>query len=86
MPNAPRRRLVVTFEATGDTVRDKFRLRRVHGRIISYPGEDRFAFYIIEPKQTYLVEFPETTGICDELLAWLQQVVGAHNVRVEPLR
>ncbi len=85
VPNTPRRRLVVTLESSGDAVRDKLRLRRVHSHIIAFPGEDRFAFYVLENDHTYLIEFPETTHVCTELLTWLQDVVGAHNVRVEPL-
>jgi len=85
IPNTPRRRLVVTLESTGDAVRDKLRLRRIHGHIIAFPGKDAFAFYILERDQTYLIEFEETTQVCPELLSWLQDVVGAHNVRIEPL-
>ncbi len=84
-PDAPRRRLVVTLEATGDTVRDKLRVRRVYHHIMAYPGDDRFAFYIREADRSYLIEYPEGITIGRELLAWLQQTVGAEHVRIEPL-
>ena len=85
LPSTPRRRLVVTIAATGDTMRDKLRLRRIYDNIIAYPGDDRFAFYILEADREYLIEFEETTGVSDELLARLQNIVGAENLRVEPL-
>ncbi len=83
-PSRPRK-LVVTLKATDDPQRDKLRLRRVHSNIIAYPGQDRFAFYIIERDSAYLIEFPETTRICDSLLHRLSDLVGPENLTIEPL-
>jgi hypothetical protein len=68
-------------------MRDVLRLRRIHGIITSYPGNDRFAFQVFEGSRGYLLEFPNATaGITEELIEKLQQLVGAENVRVELLQ
>ena len=85
LPDAPRRRLVVTLRASDDPTRDALRVSIVHQHIIAYPGDDRFAFYLLEHGHAYLVEFPEAIQINEPLLNWLQTFVGAENVRVEPL-
>jgi hypothetical protein len=74
------------LRSMGDKTRDVLRLRRIHGTVMSYPGNDRFAIHVFERGRGYLVEFPNfTTGVCPELIAKLQFLVGADNVRVEPI-
>ncbi len=76
--------ITVILRASGDKTRDVLRLRRIHGTAMSYPGSDRFAFHVYERGRGYLVEFPNfTTGLCSELIARLNLLVGAENVRVE---
>jgi hypothetical protein len=54
--------------------------------LISYPGDDRFAFYVIERKRGYRFEFPnDTTLINDELRARLETLVGTENIIIEPI-
>jgi hypothetical protein len=78
------RMVTVVVRSTGDKMRDVLRLRRIHGMITSYPGEDRFAFHVFERGRGYLLEFPNfTAGVCDELLERLRGLVGSDNVRVE---
>jgi DNA polymerase-3 subunit alpha len=78
------RMVTVVLRSTGDKMRDVLRLRRIHGMITSYPGEDRFAFHVFERGRGYLLEFPNfTAGVCDELLDRLRALVGNDNVRVE---
>jgi hypothetical protein len=78
--------ITVVLRATGDKTRDVLRLRRIHGTIMSFPGVDRFAFQVYERGRGYLVEFPNfTTGMCNELVAKLNQLVGPDNVRVDPI-
>ncbi len=78
--------ITVVLRASSDKTRDVLRLRRIHGTIMSYPGNDRFAFQVYEKGRGYLVEFPNfTTGACPELINRLRLLVGAENVRVEPL-
>ncbi len=80
------RRIVVDLHATSDRLRDKLRIRRVHGALIAYPGNDLFALRIFEEKRSYLIEFPNSsTGINDELLARLHDIVGEENIHIENL-
>ncbi|HSF79972.1 MAG TPA: DNA polymerase III subunit alpha [Anaerolineales bacterium] len=76
--------ITVVLRTTGDRTRDVLRLRRMHGIIMSYPGNDRFAFQVYERSRGYLVEFPNfTTGLCPELVTRLRLLVGTENVTVE---
>ncbi len=81
------RMLTVIMRATGNKQRDNNHLRRVHGRIKSTPGKDKFAFMVFEGGRRYLLEFPnETTGICPDLLRELGRIVGEENCRVEKIK
>jgi DNA polymerase-3 subunit alpha len=78
--------ITVMVRSSGDKTRDVLRLRRIHGTIMSFPGNDRFALHVFERGRGYLLEFPNfTTGWCPELVARLNFLVGADNVRVEPI-
>jgi len=78
--------ITVVMRTCGDKVRDNLRLRQAYGTLISYPGNDKFAFQVFEGGRGYLIEFPNfTTGLCAELLTRLQEIVGNDNVRVEPI-
>ncbi|MCI0521112.1 MAG: DNA polymerase III subunit alpha [Chloroflexi bacterium] len=78
--------VTVVLRASEDRTRDFLRMRRIHGIVMSYPGNDRFAFHVFEKGRGYLVEFPNfTTGYCPELQARLAALVGAENVRIEPI-
>ena len=55
--------ITVMVRSSGDKTRDVLRLRRIHGTIMSYPGNDRFALHVFERGRGYLLEFPNfTTG------------------------
>jgi len=78
--------LTVILRSTGDKTRDVLRLRRIHGIITSYPGNDRFAIHLFERGRGYMLEFPNfTAGICSEMLARVKALIGADNVRVETI-
>jgi hypothetical protein len=80
-----RQRITIALRATGDKKRDTLRMRRVHGLLNSYPGEDSFSFHVIESSRQYLLEFPSSsTGYCPELLDQLHELLGEGCVRVEP--
>jgi DNA polymerase III subunit alpha len=80
------RMITVVLRSTGDKTRDVLRLRRIHGIITTYPGNDRFAFHVFERGRGYLLEFPNfTAGLTPELLSKLTDLVGPENVRVEPI-
>jgi DNA polymerase-3 subunit alpha len=78
--------ITVMVRSSGDKTRDVLRLRRIHGTIMSYPGNDRFALHVYERGRGYLLEFPNfTTGWCPELVSRLHLLVGGENLRIEPI-
>jgi hypothetical protein len=78
--------LTITLRNRGDKARDVLHMRRIHGTLISYPGADHFAFYVIEGRNGFLMEFPnDTTAYSDELRQRLNDLVGENNVRVETI-
>jgi DNA polymerase-3 subunit alpha len=83
-PERPVRMGTIYMRSLGDKARDILHMRRVHGAIISYPGNDRFNFYVFEGRSAYLLEFPnDTTDLSDELIARLEEMLGPNNVRIE---
>lgn len=81
------RMITVVLRASGDKVRDNLRMRQVYGALISYPGNDRFAFLMYERGKGFQVEFPNfTTGWNRELQGRLQKLVGAENITVEQIK
>ncbi|MDH5607652.1 MAG: OB-fold nucleic acid binding domain-containing protein, partial [Anaerolineae bacterium] len=78
--------VTIVLRSMGDKVRDILRMRRIHGMMISYPGHDRFAFYMIEHSRGYRMEFPnDTTEYNEELRARLEDIVGSENIMTEPI-
>jgi hypothetical protein len=76
--------ITLILKNRGDTMRDKLRLRQVYGTLISYPGQDRFAFQIIENDQAHLLEFPNaSTKASKALIKQLRDMLGRENVQVE---
>lgn len=79
----PAKRLVVTLVSCGNKERDKIRMKRVHGILLSSPGKDHFAYQVYENNQCYILEFPSnTTGVNDTILKMLKQMVGEENLEV----
>lgn len=80
------RMLTIVLRSTGDKTRDVLRLRRIHGIVTSYPGNDRFAFRVFERNRGYLLEFPNhTIGICAELSSRLSALLGHEQISVESI-
>jgi DNA polymerase-3 subunit alpha len=78
--------LTVVMRSLGDKERDILRMRRVYGMLISDPGPDRFAFYVIERSRGYRLEFPsDTTSLNDDLRARLEKLMGKENIILEPI-
>lgn len=79
--------ITIILRPLADKARDKLLLRRIFGIMISTPGNDRFAFHIFEKGRGHLLEFPNlTTGLSPDLIGQINQLVGAENVRIEPIR
>lgn len=80
------RMITIILRASGDKARDELRMRRIHGIICSYPGNDRFAFHMFERGKGYLIEFPNySVGICDEMLTRLGMIVNENQIRIEQI-
>ncbi len=76
--------ITVTIKASGEKERDVRRMRRVHGLLNSFPGEDRYCFLIFEQGRKHLLDFPnDTTAANTELLNKLVELVGPENVQVD---
>jgi hypothetical protein len=83
----PPKMLTIILRSSNDKKRDVRRLRRIHGKIQSFPGRDKFSLLVFEGGRRFLLEFPnETTGICSELIRTLIDLVGEGNVTVEPIK
>ncbi|MEJ2012055.1 MAG: DNA polymerase III subunit alpha [Anaerolineales bacterium] len=81
------RMITIMINSTGDPQRDARRLRRVHGLLSSYPGDDHFAFLLFEASRRYHMDFPQsTTGYSPELHAQLIELLGERAIRIERLR
>ncbi|RMG74639.1 MAG: DNA polymerase III subunit alpha [Chloroflexi bacterium] len=63
---------------SGNDNRDRLRLRRIHGLLVSYPGPDSFSIIVEGKDHSYRLAFPnKTTKLCEELLNKLIDVVGS---------
>jgi DNA polymerase-3 subunit alpha len=81
------RMVTVILRATGDAQRDRRRLVRVHGLLVSAPGKDRFSLLIFEGTHHFLIDFPnDTTCVTPDLLRKLRDMVGDENLRVETIK
>lgn len=82
-----RRMLTMILRASEDKERDVRRLRRICGMVRSNPGNDRFCFMIFEGGHRHLLDFPnDSTGINNELLRQLVELLGESNVQVETIK
>lgn len=78
--------LTVMLRSSGDKARDELRLRRIHGIVTSYPGDDRFALHMFESGRGFLIEFPNyAISICDDMLERLKFLVGEENFNIEKI-
>jgi DNA polymerase-3 subunit alpha len=78
-------KLQILFERSGEEERDRRRLERLHGLLISYPGKDRFSIVLLEGDRGVEVDFSkDTTHYCPELEAKLMHLVGKNAIRIIP--
>lgn len=81
------RMLSVILRDSNDKSRDVRRLKRIHGLLHSYPGQDKFSLLVFESGRRFLLDFPnDTTGICSELIRKIIELVGEGNVNVETIK
>jgi DNA polymerase-3 subunit alpha len=82
----PPKQITVILRSTGDKLRDKRRIKLIHGTLISYHGRDRFSFHIFEDGRGVLLDFPgETTRVCQDMLSRLQKLAGGQSWRIEDI-
>jgi DNA polymerase III subunit alpha len=68
--------LLIYFQRSGNDDKDRRRLVRLHGLLVSYHGHDRFSITIEGNGSSQRLEFPNhTTGYCDELVEKLLTIV-----------
>ncbi len=83
-PSSTRQLITITLTASGEKERDVRRMKRIHGVLNSYPGDDRFCFLVYERGRQHLLDFPnDTTAASHELLNKLVELVGQENIQVE---
>lgn len=71
----------VRFQRSDDLDRDRRRLRRIHGVLVSYAGQDRFRIVLCGGEHEVNLDFPNhTTGYCPALLAELSVIPGVQVV------
>ncbi len=73
--------VVVRFARSENPDRDRRRLRRIHGLLVSYPGDDHFRIVLCGEEQDINMDFPNhTTGYSDGLAAELRALPGVLDV------
>jgi DNA polymerase-3 subunit alpha len=76
-PPPPERWMMIYFRRSDDPEKDRRRLRRLHGLLLTYPGRDRFSIIIEGGDSDYKMEFPnDTTDCCEALITDLVSIVG----------
>jgi hypothetical protein len=82
-PQEVQRWLMIYFRRSDDPDKDRRRLRRLHGILTGYPGKDRFSIVVEDRKQSFKMEFPNsTTAYCDDLVRDLEGLVGQGNMEI----
>ena len=79
-----RQLITVILKDSGQKERDVRRMKRIHGLLNSYPGDDRYCFLVFESGHQHLLDFPNSTTAANrELLNKLVELVGQENVQIE---
>ena len=78
--------LTLVVRRSGDDERDRKRLRRLHGYLTQYPGQDRFRFELVGNGKRAVLDFPhDAIEINDDALDFAAGMLGEDNVFVDPL-
>jgi DNA polymerase-3 subunit alpha len=76
--------LQITVNRTGDSERDRQRLRSIYNLVTRYQGQDTFSLFIPDGQGRLQLDFPNaTTRHCVELQQQLTTILGATAVHVE---
>ena len=72
------RTISVMLVATGDPVKDRRKLTRIHNVLVEYPGVDHFKIVVMRGPDSIPISFPDqTTNICEALQNDLVEIVGS---------
>jgi len=75
--------LRIRIKRCGNAERDKRILQRVHGTLISNPGQDSFSLVVVDGSQEIEFDFPnETTLYSAELVGKIKRIVGYNAVQI----
>jgi hypothetical protein len=78
------RMALITLRSSGNKLRDVRRLKRIHGALVSNPGQDHFAFQLFENNRSFKLDFPnETTRLTPKLIAYLVDQAGEGNLQIQ---
>ena len=81
------RMITVSLSGSGEKIRDSRKLKCVYNLLRSSPGRDKFAVALHEGGRFHLIEFPnDTTGINEDLLNRVAELVGDDNVQVSEIK
>jgi len=79
--------ITVSLSGSGEKIRDSRKLKCVYNLLRSSPGRDKFAVALHEGGRFHLIEFPnDTTGINEDLLNRVAELVGDDNVQVSEIK
>jgi hypothetical protein len=86
-PPPPGRLLTLYLQRSGDSNRDRQKLRRLHGFLTQYPGNDRFRIILEgEGYKRACLEFPNhAIGINDDILRFAADMLGENNIEIGDL-
>ena len=86
-PPPPGRLLTLYLQRSGDSNRDRQKLRRLHGFLTQYPGNDRFRIILEgEGYRRACMEFPNhAIGINDDILRFAADMLGENNIEISDL-
>ncbi len=78
--------LTLVIHRSGDDEKDRKRLRRLHGYLTQYPGQDRFRFELVGGGKRAVLDFPnDPIAINDDVLDFAVRMLGEDGVFVHPL-
>lgn len=82
MPEGDPIEIVVVFHRSGDDARDRRKLMHVHGKLISYHGEDKFSILLVGNGKEVKLDFPQTTRYCPELSEELSLLIETDAIQI----
>jgi hypothetical protein len=74
--------LRVFVERCGDPERDRRRLQRIYGTLISHPGQDHFSVTLVEGSRLVEVDFPDETTDYTSVADKLTDILGPDAIEI----